>query len=220
MHGTLLGALKSGLKRRRDRRDLARTAAQLAHSQEYSFTQDWMSKQVEHWRQSLEQFAGRAGIRMLEIGSYEGRSAVWFLENILTHPTSRLVCVDPFFGPPQEIRFDHNVKCSGSAARVDKRRARSEEVLPQLEPESFDLIYLDGSHEAPNVLFDGMLSWGLLKPGGVLIFDDYLWEPQLLAEHVHSLQSTCSSVTTAGSMTCSIMATKWQFPRSRSHAAA
>ena len=45
------------------------------------------------------------------------------------------------------------------------------------------MIYLDGSHEAPNVLFDGMLSWGLLKPGGVLIFDDYLWVPQLLAGH-------------------------------------
>lgn len=39
----------------------------------------------------------------------------------------------------------------------------------------FDLIYIDGSHEAPDVLSDATLSFPLLKVGGVMIFDDYLW---------------------------------------------
>lgn len=119
---------------------------------------------------------------MLEIGSYEGRSAVWFLENIVTHPTSRLVCVDIFSDTRRRMRFDHNVKCRRVEARVDKRSGRSEAVLPQLQGQSFDLIYVDGSHEAPFVLLDGMLSWELLKPGGILAFDDYRWKPELPPE--------------------------------------
>jgi predicted O-methyltransferase YrrM len=176
---TFQQALTARYQRWAFQRELQRLAQQLARSDQYSFTADWMSQQSEHWPQDFAKFAARAGVRMLEIGSYEGRSAIWFLENILTHPTSRLVCVDGFFDPRQEMRFDHNVKICRAEARVDKLRGRSEAVLPTLKGESFDLIYVDGSHDAPLVLFDAMLSWDLLKPGGVLAFDDYGWEPQL-----------------------------------------
>jgi len=182
----MLGTLKLALKSRHDRlvqrREIQCLAQHLAQSQQYSFTSDWVSDRVEYWRQDFAKFAGRPGIRMLEIGSYEGRSAVWFLENILTHPDSRLVCIDRFFDPRVEMRFDHNVKLSGAQARLEKRRGRSEAVLPQLERASFELIYVDGSHDAPFVLLDAMLSWELLKPGGILAFDDYKWEPQLPPE--------------------------------------
>jgi hypothetical protein len=40
----------------------------------------------------------------------------------------------------------------------------------------FDAAYLDGSHIAADVLEDAVLTWRLLKPGGVLIFDDYRWD--------------------------------------------
>jgi len=39
----------------------------------------------------------------------------------------------------------------------------------------FDLIYVDGSHQASDVLADAVLSFHLLKNNGVIIFDDYLW---------------------------------------------
>lgn len=178
MFDTLKRALTWRYDRWALRRELQRLAQQLAQSQQYSFTADWMSHQVENWRQDFAKFAGRPGLRMLEIGSSEGRSAVWFLENILAHPDSRIVCVDPFYDPLREMRFDHNVKLSGAEARLEKRRARSEAVLPQLERVSFDLIYVDGSHDAPYVLLDAMLSWELLKPSGILAFDDYEWEPE------------------------------------------
>ena len=38
---------------------------------------------------------------------------------------------------------------------------------------NFDLIYIDASHYAPDVLSDAVLAFKLLKPGGILIFDDY-----------------------------------------------
>jgi hypothetical protein len=34
----------------------------------------------------------------------------------------------------------------------------------------------DGSHRARDVLEDAVLSWPLLKVGGIMLFDDYLWQ--------------------------------------------
>ena len=39
----------------------------------------------------------------------------------------------------------------------------------------FDFIYVDGSHQAPDVLFDAVMSFKLLRKNGVIAFDDYLW---------------------------------------------
>jgi predicted O-methyltransferase YrrM len=107
---------------------------------------------------------------MLEIGSFEGRSTVWFLDNVLTHPSATIVCVDTFeFG---HARFDHNISVSGFAEKVRKLKGSSDLLIPSLPLESFDIVYVDGDHHAPNVLMDGVLSWYRLKPGGVMIFDD------------------------------------------------
>jgi predicted O-methyltransferase YrrM len=115
---------------------------------------------------------------MLEIGSYEGRSTVWFLENILTEQGAEITCVDVFSEPRWELRFDHNIRVSGLGGKVRKLKGRSEDLLPELPRASYDIIYVDGSHEAGAVLMDALLSWTLLKPGGLLLFDDYRWEPE------------------------------------------
>ena len=39
----------------------------------------------------------------------------------------------------------------------------------------FDFIYIDGSHTAPDVMTDACMAFGLLKKGGIMLFDDYLW---------------------------------------------
>ena len=154
---------------RRVRRDLARRDAP-------SYTTDYVSGFQEDWRRALASIAGRPGVRLLEIGSFEGRSAAWFLEHVLTDESSKLVCVDLFTRPGLEARFDHNIQLVDRHQQVRKLKGYSGNVLPDLEPASFDAIYIDGGHDAATVLLDGLLSWRLLKPGGVLIFDDYLWE--------------------------------------------
>ena len=42
----------------------------------YAFTTDWVSRNEEIWARQLEKFKGLPHIRALEIGSYEGRSAL------------------------------------------------------------------------------------------------------------------------------------------------
>ena len=83
---------------------------------EYTFTADYVSWLIPIWEQYLYEFKGKENISLLEIGSFEGRSAIWFLENILTHPTSSITCVDHFLR--SGVRFDHNIKVSGLSGKV------------------------------------------------------------------------------------------------------
>jgi Methyltransferase domain len=142
----------------------------------YEFTSDWVSYNVRHWEEVLSSMKDKPNIQALEVGSFEGRSALWFLENVLTGPGSTITCVDIFGTPVVEARFNRNIAASGVSNKVTKLKARSDEALKQFKPGSFDFIYIDGSHVAKDVLVDAVLGWELLKPGGVLIFDDYEWD--------------------------------------------
>jgi len=147
-----------------------------------SFTIDWTSGHVPVWREHLGRYAGMPALA-LEVGCFEGRSTCWFLENILTHPASQIVCVDTFAGSaelrdmPQleglQARFDDNVRAFGS--KVVKFVGASTAVLPLLAPGAFDFAYIDGSHAAADVFSDLVLAWRLVKTGGILVLDDYEW---------------------------------------------
>jgi len=52
-------------------------------------------------------------------------------------------------------------------------------LTEDLAAATFDIIYIDGSHLAPDVLFDAVFAWPRLAPSGILIFDDYGWRPDL-----------------------------------------
>jgi len=118
---------------------------------------------------------------MLEIGSYEGRSAIWFLENILTGEGSSLTCVDRFHASYNE-RFDRNLAASGRSSQTVKLAGSSSVVLASLPDASFDAVYVDGGHREQEVWEDGVHAWRLAKPGSVIIFDDYGWRPELPLE--------------------------------------
>ncbi len=119
----------------------------------------------------LSPYRGRP-VHYLEVGCYEGRSALWMMDNILTHRAARAVCLDQFDGPYYST-FLRNLKHSGHQKKVRVIKAPSSRGLRKLPMESFDVIYLDASHAAYDILTDACLSWLLLKNGGLLIFDDY-----------------------------------------------
>jgi len=126
-------------------------------------------------------------VRILEIGSWEGRSALFFLNYL---PLSRIVCVDTFGGNVEhcldpyfadlalksEGQFDCNL--AGLTNRVEKIKGSSATALPALgiSGRRFDLAYIDGSHMAADVYGDAVLTWPMIKSGGIVIFDDYEWD--------------------------------------------
>ncbi len=128
-------------------------------------------------------------MRALEIGAFDGVSANMMLDHLFVHPESRVICIDPFLPDPttpevSELTrkdFFENLERGGHADQIDIFEGLSVEVLAWMIAEdgywdSFDFIYIDGSHLAKDVLTDAVMAWNLLKFGGVVAFDDYEWK--------------------------------------------
>lgn len=112
-------------------------------------------------------------VRMMEIGSFEGASAVWLLQNVLTHPDSELHSVDCQEDDRVSI-FRSNVQLTGRANQVNVHQIDSKDLCRHFEDDSFDFIYVDAAHDAPSVLRDVMSAYSLCKRGGIVGCDDYL----------------------------------------------
>ena len=150
----------------------------------YIFTQDWFTGNIINWTHILKDLKDKPNLRFLEIGSYQGRSTVWLLENILTHDTSTITCIDTFEGSAEHLQdyqydlqtlfkvFCHNIYNFKNKVNIVKNK--SQIVLKQINV-LFDFIYIDGDHIASSVIEDAILSFSLLKKGGIMVFDDYEW---------------------------------------------
>jgi predicted O-methyltransferase YrrM len=163
----------------REMHDLFIDSPPLPHPK-YRFTFDWVAPHASAWANDLAHLKDKPYVRGLEIGCFEGQSTCWWLDNILTDPSSGLTCVDPFAIPMDstllryfERYFDHNVIASGAGERVTKLVGNSQVLLRTLPPSHFDFVYVDGSHRVGDVLQDAVLDWTVLKPGGTAMFDDY-----------------------------------------------
>ena len=167
-----------------------------AENATYAFTRDWFSIYIPVWKRILDQEKPR---KILEIGSFEGRSACHIIEygSAVADGEVSLTCVDTWEGSIEhrqggpaeaamsdvERRFDHNTRIALEKAvkpvALRTLKQKSQHALAGLitagAGESFDLSYIDGSHEAPDVLADATMAFPLLRVGGTMIFDDYLW---------------------------------------------
>lgn len=148
------------------------------------FSTDW-SESIEHWPAMFAEHGLDDGkpYRFLEIGCFEGRTTLWLLENILTHPKASILVVDPFTARSgQYDRFRANISSFYTDRKVDILTGESQRVLRRLNPTVgmnwFDFIYVDGSHWAKDALADAVLAWPLLHSGGLMVFDDYYWPGQ------------------------------------------
>ena len=117
-----------------------------------------------------------SALEFLEIGCYEGQASVWMLKNT----QAELTVVDTFKGGqdlPDEVdllnRFNENTK--DFVNDINVKIGKSSYILKTLIKDTYDFIYIDGSHLASDVLEDGVLAFSLLKKGGIMIFDDYTW---------------------------------------------
>jgi predicted O-methyltransferase YrrM len=153
------------------------------------FSRDWFSANIPKWLEILQPLVGKPALRFLEIGVLEGRATHWLLTNVLTHASARIYCMDTFMGSSEhQTGMSHALENLNSlqqifvqnvSAHKDKvllEVGASQELLRKLDLYSFDFVYIDGSHRSADVLEDAILSFRLLKPNGIMIFDDYEWK--------------------------------------------
>lgn len=154
------------------------------------FSYDWTTQHTAVWKNILLPWQDRDA-RVLEIGTWEGRTAIFFLTYL---PHSIITCIDTFQGtesllklpefsewveeiPHSEMRFDRNVAEFG--ARVEKIKNTSVNALDRLiaQGRTYDIIYVDASHRRDDVTADSIRAWQLLAETGLIIWDDYGWMP-------------------------------------------
>jgi len=132
--------------------------------------------------------------KCLEIGSYLGGSTVTILTKC---PESTITCIDTWLGwagnyitkegrneasiylyqgyPTLFHRFKENMEIRGLGNRIRAIPLPSSEAYEALKSngDSFDFIYVDGSHRYRDVFYDLECYWNLLNPGGIMMLDDY-----------------------------------------------
>lgn len=162
---------------------------------EFQFTNNWFDSVARNiWESLIPQFKIS---KILEVGSFEGASVCYLIEKLGNQLDLEIHCVDTWEGGVEhqigagnaadmqsvEARFLHNIHTAknraSKAVDLHIHKGYSDACLPKLLNEGrrnyFDFIYIDGSHQAPDVLFDAVVGFRLLKVGGVMAFDDYLW---------------------------------------------
>jgi predicted O-methyltransferase YrrM len=114
----------------------------------------------------------------LEIGSYEGCSAIYVYKRF---KPKEICCVDIWKDTHEgynvsnfnliESNFDKNTKNISCIKKVKN----TSNTFFQKNKTFFDVIYIDGYHYGPQVFKDCINSWKFLKKNGILICDDYIW---------------------------------------------
>lgn len=123
-------------------------------------------------------------INYLEIGTFYGANLISVGLTYCLHENSKLYCIDPWedYDEYYEYKnqqphiyntFIENIKNSGIQDKIIINRGYSNKEIHKFDDNFFDIIYIDGNHEAEYVLEDAISSFRKLKVNGIMIFDDY-----------------------------------------------
>src|SRR3989338_6966473 len=134
-------------------------------------------------------------ISILEIGSWLGASALSFAQGLKEHNNSKgaITCIDawqPFFDEEKNNDdvhknmqallgsdvayniFTHNIGTLPKSILCQHLRGQSENIMPILKPQQFDIIFIDADHTYEPVKKDILNAIPLLKDGGIICGDD------------------------------------------------
>jgi len=140
---------------------------------DYKFSMDfWNDNHYKNFEKIASHFRKeQKPIDILEIGTFEGRTAFWLLDNI---PNSRITVIDPHLGPKFKENFDKWALNNNQSRFIWVCNHSFSALIDEISQyKQYDLIYIDGCHCSSCVLSDAILSWKILKTNGILLFDDY-----------------------------------------------
>ena len=153
---------------------------------------DHFTMHVPLWNKVLgHYFNHRTGLKFLELGSGNGLCANYLLDNYdceLHTVDMDDVRIENVDGVDYEIGTTQNLKPFIKEGRCKFYQQTTKEFLQEMvlvnleEDELYDFIYVDASHEPDDVLYDAVLSWDMLKPEGLMIFDELNWDDGTLVE--------------------------------------
>ena len=139
----------------------------------------WFNKVAAEFKPRLLEYAGQP-ITYVEIGCWQGASASWVAQNVLTHPDSVGIGIDhyPVNRRQSQASMNQAKQIAVDALQPFKNwswiHQPSIQALKAMDDSlMIDVLYIDGRHDADRVLMDFVLAWDHLKVGAGIIFDDY-----------------------------------------------
>jgi caffeoyl-CoA O-methyltransferase len=107
--------------------------------------------------------------RVLEVGTLGGYSAIWMARALPAD--GELVSIEI---EPRHAEFARRyIERAGLSERIEIRVGRALDVLPSLDGEQFDAVFIDADKEPMPTYFEWAIR--LLRPGGLVIADNTLW---------------------------------------------
>lgn len=161
---------------------------------DYKFTETWFDDvAAKVWEQVFPALQLNP-TRVLEVGCFEGKATIWMCNNVLKDGAIYDV-IDTFGGSLHEAgmgaaglalqekgssaiedNFRHNIALHPNI-KFTVHKGMSQQILPTFPVAAvYDFIYIDASHRADDTFVDAYYAHKLLKPGGLLIFDDFGWK--------------------------------------------
>ena len=148
----------------------------------YKYSQTWfLSSEIKN---KLSNFLDKSKEnKILEIGSFEGLSSVFFADNFIDNQKSNLTCVDPFLSinnndhsqflqNNEERNFDYNILTCKNSHKITVHKITSD-IFFKNNNKSYNFIYIDGCHEADFIKRDMENSFKILEKNGIMWMDDY-----------------------------------------------
>ena len=134
-----------------------------------------------NWFKDVEKYfrhVPKEKLRVLQVGAYTGDATTWLLNN---RDIERIHDVDTWKGSEEKDHESLDFKSveeyydsRTTDIRVVKCKMMSDEFF-NINDKTFNFIYIDGDHTALQTALDGLNAFKVLEPGGVMAFDDYLW---------------------------------------------
>lgn len=137
------------------------------------FGSNFFEKWIPKWQTHLGHLSGKPDVIGIEIGCLHGDCTVFCAEKIANGENSLHCAIDI----NDNEYFTHNIQPYDNIRFI---KGNSYDILHNFThngqmKEFADYIYIDGDHRAMHVLNDIIFSWYLLKNGGLMCLDDYLW---------------------------------------------
>lgn len=145
----------------------------------------------------LAKYAADAKVAV-EIGSFRGKSAAYIASGLPAN--GKLFCVDPWQDSAQVRekqysvagnlqRFVENIEACGFTKKVTPLQGFSEDVSATWVGK-IDMMHIDGGHDYDEVLTDIRCWMPHMRPGGVMLFDDWSSRFPGIDDAVHDMFDT------------------------------
>lgn len=155
-------------------------ALQVVKPRVFKYTNSWFDRNINISMNILKNLSGDRDIKILEVGTHEGKSAIWMLENLCIHPDSRLTSIDSYTLDDPSVNlntyenFLYNIDLCTEKKKFNQILGNSKDIMPKLveENKKYDIIYIDSTTDIELVFTDITNADKLIGNSGIILMDD------------------------------------------------